>query len=232
MSEQVIEQETETTALTLVNQSALIKVASYEDRDKATSIGVELKNLVKVIEDKYKPRIKEAYSLHRGLKSDCDEFVSPLKHAMDNIRKEIIKFNQGEERKRLEKEAEQKRLAFIEAEKERKKLEDEALAAAEQGDNETFEEKIIEKEEVRREDHMPVSAPTPKMKGGSSQRANWQTEVNDLMKLVKAVAAGDQPIEYLTANTKALSQIGKATKGAMKIPGVKFYDKGTVSFRG
>lgn len=66
----------------------------------------------------------------------------------------------------------------------------------------------------------PITPPTPKV-AGLMFRETYGAEVVSLMTLVKAVAAGQQPIGLLMANQSALDGQARSLKGSMAIPGVR-----------
>ena len=67
--------------------------------------------------------------------------------------------------------------------------------------------------------------------GGVRSRENWDAELTDLLALVKHVAANPQHLNLLQLNQVAARAQAKSLKGAMNIPGLKAFDKGTVSVR-
>jgi hypothetical protein len=52
------------------------------------------------------------------------------------------------------------------------------------------------------------------------------------MALVKAVAAGSEPLTYISANTTALNQAARAFKGTREIAGVRQYNDVIQASRG
>lgn len=66
----------------------------------------------------------------------------------------------------------------------------------------------------------PSTPPVPKVEG-LSFRETYSAEVLNLMTLVKAVAAGQQPIGLLLANQSALDGLARSLKSSMAIPGVR-----------
>lgn len=76
-----------------------------------------------------------------------------------------------------------------------------------------------------------VVAAAPAVKG-VSKRKTYSANVVDLMALVKAVAAGQQPIECLQANQTFLNQQAKAFKENLNIPGVELDGKTSRAMRG
>ena len=81
-----------------------------------------------------------------------------------------------------------------------------------------------------------VVAPAPvapaQMAAGTIQTTRYTAEVTDLMALVKAIAAGMAPVEWVSANETALNALARATKGTAMVPGVTFRKIEGTSFRG
>lgn len=131
--------------------------------------------------------------------------------------------------------AEEQRKADEKAEKERLRLakiaadnEAKAAAARAAGD-EKAAAKFEAKAEAAEEKESYVMAPVierepPKVKGVST-RKTYSAEVTDLMALVKAVAAGQAPLAYVTANEKVLDAQARALQDQFVCPGVKVVDK-------
>lgn len=74
------------------------------------------------------------------------------------------------------------------------------------------------------------SVAAPKLAGVSS-RANWSAECTDLAALIRFVAQRPEYTNLLMANQSALTQMAKAQKAAMKVDGVRVWDKGTTAIR-
>jgi hypothetical protein len=146
------------------------------------------------------------------------------------------------------KEAEQKRLNAIAEEarkKEQKRLDDEKAAAlkdaAAKGDAETF--KAIEKKEVV----AIVEAPKIQSVAGTSYMEKWEAVLwvpdgaditnederreSALLKLVKAISAGEAPLELVTFNNVAANAMARRMKAKMNYPGILVRDAGKTSHR-
>ena len=66
---------------------------------------------------------------------------------------------------------------------------------------------------------------------GVSFRSNWKAEVTDLAALIAEAAGNKERVSLLKADESALNALAKATKGAVHIPGVRFYDDRITSVR-
>ena len=77
----------------------------------------------------------------------------------------------------------------------------------------------------------PVTVmPAPKARG-VSRRESWKAEVTDLHALVQAVAAGDVPMQAITADMSFLGKQARALKDALAYPGVRAYNEPTAVVR-
>lgn len=93
----------------------------------------------------------------------------------------------------------------------------------------------IQQEFIPREQPVAPYVPPPPKVSGVSSRTNWKAECTSLRDLViaagKAAERGDDTLlAYLLPNSTALGGVARATKGAVKVPGVRFWDEATVAF--
>lgn len=79
---------------------------------------------------------------------------------------------------------------------------------------------------------VPVAAETPKAPAGVNYRTTYSAEVVDLFELVRAVAAGNVPIEAISANMTFLNQQARSLKTSLAYPGVKAKPKRSVAKSG
>ena len=215
----------------LLETARKVHIVDTESCQAGTDVALTAKRLRLKIEKYHKPHIDNAHKAHKDLVKAMKELTEPLKKAEDWIKDQIVSYNREIERVRQEaaaraqKEAEEK----LRAEKER--LEAEALAAADKGDEEAFVQAEQEKNEITKEDFIPVPQPKETMPSSVSTRKNWQVEITDLPALIKAVIEGHAPNNFIIANEKVIKQWAKAVGDTQKIPGIRVYDKGTVTLR-
>lgn len=100
--------------------------------------------------------------------------------------------------------------------------EEEAKRLAAANDNQPLDEDDFEAPAVQAE---------PTKLDGISSRSTWKAEVTDKMALVKAVAAGDAPLDALLVNQSHLDAMARSLREAMKVPGVKPYEEKTLAVR-
>ena len=69
------------------------------------------------------------------------------------------------------------------------------------------------------------------MSKGNALKKTWVGEVTSIDKLAKAIASGMAPSSLIQINQSALNAYAKAVKGGVDLPGVKFYEKASLSVR-
>lgn len=93
----------------------------------------------------------------------------------------------------------------------------------------------VQQEFIPREQPVAPYVPPPPRGKGISSRTNWKAECTSLRDLVVAAAKAierndDTLLAYLQANDSALGGVARATKGAVKIPGVRIWDEASIAF--
>lgn len=190
--------------------------------------------LKRKIAETFRPRIEQAYALHKGLLADEKRFLSPVEDAERVVRSKLAIYEQAEAQRRREAEAaaqrEQERLereAREEAASVRRALQaaaetrriDEAAALEALGDRDGAERLIAAPLVVPVVLSAPVFMPYPAVAApprveGVSFRDDWTFEVE---------APFLVPREYLQVNDGAIRAVVKALKGATAIPGVRVF---------
>lgn len=125
--------------------------------------------------------------------------------------------------------------AAAEAEAIAKATEDKAVAlAAEDPDGALRLAEQAEMERARADEikHTNIVVPTEvPISSGVAVKENWQVACDDINELI-AAAAADPKLRYLICfDQKAGNALAKSSKGKVAIPGLRFFDKGTVAAR-
>jgi len=209
--------ELETKARDYGIQAAALVVNNQVTYDAAAVILDGAKAIMKAMDESYDPVIAAAFVAHKAaVKAKKDQYA-PVEEASKLINDKMKKWWREEQARVAEKQREADELA-------KKKAEDKAREAAEMleaaGMSEAAEEAIAAPVIIEK---VVVSAPT-KISGARYQLL-YSAEVVDLMALVKAVAAGTQPLAYLEANLPALNAAARSQKEQMRIDGVKVVAK-------
>lgn len=207
------QQEIESQALALKAEADGFQITNQESYNLANEFGRRIKQSMKTIDDYCDPVIEAAHKAHKAACDQKKALYAPFEAAKKIIDAKQIAWYRAEQARAEE----ERRKAEEEA---RKKAEEEALARAQElqdmGMNEAAEEAISQPVVIEK-----VTVAEPVRAGGESFRETWKAEVVDLMSLVKAVAAGLQPLAYLEANMPTLNKAASMFKGTTQIQGVK-----------
>jgi hypothetical protein len=134
------------------------------------------------------------------------------------LKKQMIEFQDEQERKRI---AEEKRLAEEAAKseaKEKAKLEKKAVRLEEKGCTDMAMQARADAEAV----HIPapvLAKETPKVQG-IAKKTVWKYKIEDQNQI---------PREYMMPNEKMIGEVVRATKGKIQIAGVKAYPETTIA---
>jgi|GEM_PF-1141226 len=204
----------------ILSISQAFAVASHDDFLAANAELQSIKKKMREIESK-RQELK-APILDAGRK--VDELFKPalavLASAEDAIKKQMISWQREQER--IKREAEEA------ARKELEKAERARVKAIEKGDIEKvakLEEKVVNIAAT-----VAQAPEAPKAKGFYITEI-WSANVVDFGLLVKAVAAGKQPIDLLLPNQSALDALAKAHTTNLSVPGVLAVKKDSAGSR-
>ena len=217
------QKEIENQALALKAKADGFQIVSQEDYNLANDFGKRIKQSMKTIDEYCDPVIDAAHKAHKAACDQKKALYAPFEAA-----KKIVDAKQIEwYRKEQARAAEELRKSEEEA---RRKAEEEALAnaqALQDAGMTQAAEAVLDTPVVIQK----ITVAEPIKAGGESFRETWGSEVVDLMALVKAVAAGTQPLAYLEPNTTALNSAARMFKGTVQIPGVKITSETIIARR-
>ena len=225
-----------------------LEVVAYQivvsDKASADECGQFLKHCAarkKAIEEEFKPICDAAFRAHREAVAFRDKVLATVEPASALARDKLATWQRAEEARlreeaRIKQEAENERRRIEyerqmkEAEEQRQREEAErwaALAAAKAAKDKAAMEAIkaapppVVAYVAPPEPAYVAPAPPPKV-AGFSRPKTWKAEVINMAEL---------PREYMLPNQQALDSLAKSTKGAVKVPGVRFYEVETTSVR-
>lgn len=197
-------------------------------------------------------------NLFKGPKTFLEQAEAKLKGAMltwsteqDRIRREAERKAEEQrraEQARLDAERREREAEARRRDEEARRLEEEARAAAAAGDAAKAQQLEIEAQEQANAASdaaceaetlsqtaavmtFPVAAPAPQKVSGISTSKTVDFEVTDLHALVKHVAAHPELIGLLAADTVKLRNQVRATGLKTNLPGVRVFEKKTLSAR-
>lgn len=181
------------------------------ERERLRKENERLQAEARVKEEKIRKQQEEAEAKERERRRIVEE-------KEEAKRREAIAKGQAEEAKRLQAEAEERA----------KRAEEDSRRRKEEADARADEVRLQAEENARRitEEASAVHVPqaiaekeTPRM-DGVQMSDNWKYEV-----INEALV----PRDYLMLDTKKIGAVGRATKGSVAIPGIKFYNDKTVA---
>jgi colicin import membrane protein len=241
----------ESKAVDLTRSIASLKIADQTTYETA----VNYRKSIKKMESEIEAARKSIVDPLNKVKDAVQALFNPVKLRLDNSRRHVEglidayeqaqarKQKEEEERLRKAAEAEESRLRKIKEEQERSWREKEEKARKEAAELEKAgksEEAAKAKAEADKAAKLaderaqqaaeiqvvaPVIASTIQKVAGTSVQEKWQAEVVDMLALVKAVAEGKAPLEWLTVNQVAINKQAVATKNSLPFPGIKFFSK-------
>jgi hypothetical protein len=203
-----------------VEQAKTFEVKTQQDYDNAAELIKDIKDRVKQIEEYWKDPKSTAYKTWQDICKKETDLLAPFTKAETDLKGKMAAFQkQKMEEERLLRE-EQERWKKAEADR----LLEEAAQAEKEGNTE-YSEGIVELAEQTQ--NMTFAAPVQHKTAGTSARKIWKARVvNENLVPVSFMGAVLRPVDL-----SALDKLAKASKGAMKIPGVEFYEDVQIRIR-
>lgn len=176
---------------------------------------------------------RKADAARKALVDELERMEAPLMLAEGTLKRNLLAFEQEQERNRL---AEERRLQ----DEARKQAEAVTLAVA--ADLE-LQASVTGDAGMLAEAHdilsQPIDAPVVSVKTampkvqGIVYRDSWKGHPDINVKaLAMAVAQGRVPVTFLTPNLTAINQFARSTEGTQPVPGVRFYNDRQIAARG
>ena len=214
-------QEVATLALSIPDAAKKLAITDDVSLSIGNQLLLSIKDIRKQISDTFDPLAKKAHDAHKAIIGQKKKVEAPLVEAEGIIKPAISRYMAEAERKRREEEER------IRKEME-KRAEEEALAAAIEAEDagDLAEAEAILSAPV----FVPhVSAPPPPKLEGISIRNIIKFEVTDLRALVKAVAAGQVPIEAIKPNDVVIGAQARSLRLSLHWPGVRVWAEDSVA---
>ena len=166
----------------------------------------------------FAPIKQKAHEAHKAITLQEASMLKPLHDAENALKRNMLTFYAEQERIRIDAQRKLQAEADEAARKERERLLREASKL-----------KTPELREQRMEQAASVIAPVVQVSSvapvvsGQSVRKTWTAKVVDVSQV---------PREWMVVNEKALDSFAKATKGAVKVPGVEFVEVASLASSG
>jgi hypothetical protein len=226
-------------ALSIVDQSKMVKVVDSETYTAAGGLWKSLGDMIKEVKDTFDPICEKAFAAHKEATGKRALYLDPLVAAQKSVKGLMSAYDAEQERIRK---AEEARLAEIARKEEEDRRLQEAIEAEEEAkrNGATVEEAAQVSQEIIEEPVYvaPVVVPksVPKMAGGPIYSTRWYAEVVDIKALCTAVGTGKTNPEYVMGlerdketgkiRSSILDKMAPTAKDAFPIaPGVKAYSK-------
>ncbi len=210
--------------VSLIEQQAEDVVVDSDDGFAyAGELTKQVKQMQSKVTDYWEPMRKSTYDAYKSVTDHKKEMLDPLASAEKILKKKMGAYTLQKERERREREEELRRQAEAEM---NRKLEEAAKAESE-GDAFGAEMAMTEAEVMENVATTAVINPSaPVMKGVSTSKTWKITKVDSA-----TVPTHVQGVEIRPVDEKAVLRLIKATKGAIKIPGITFEEDVTISVR-
>jgi hypothetical protein len=206
------EQEAQEQALSLRSKVDALTVTDQGSYDLAQELNRKAYEGKKAFHTWFDPIDDTSKKSRQAVIAQGKKIDEPFDYIIDTTGSRAAKWMAEEKRKAA---IEQSRLEEIA----RKKAEEQQLEQAELlaslGMNEAADEALVAEPVIER-----VKVAEPTKAEGTSVRTYYAAQVNDLMALVKAVAAGEAPLQALEANMVYLNGRARLEQGGFKMPGV------------
>ena len=226
LNTETTEQEIKEQALTVVERAKIVKITDQETYDNACTLLLEQIKPFRKRWLEYWAAVKNpAWAAYQAIQKKFTEGDRPLEDAERQVKAEINRWDQEQEKIRQEKQREAEEAARQAEEEERLRI---ATMAEESGATAEEVNAIVDTPVTA---VAPPVAPTYQKASGIGTRENWKARVTDIKKLCAAVAKGTVPPTYVLPNESVLNARAKADKGTLNIPGVVPYNDPIVSGR-
>jgi len=181
----------------------------------------------KEIEGWFKPVKDFAFRLHRMICDRETDILRPLRAFETSAKDSSQAYRREQERLRI---AEEQRLQAEARKAEQDRLAQEAELLEQRGESDLAEQ-VLEQAIAAPAPVVVVADNLPRT-AGVSHRANWKWRpIGGDTPANRARALKLVPREYLELSDKKLNAAAKAHEGSIRIPGIEFFDAGTVSVR-
>lgn len=242
MSEAIVAppQNLQTEAVAWANKAVGLRIVDAESCVNASHFLRSIKGLRTEIQAFWAPHIEGACETKRkaelarkALTDERDRMEAPLVVAEGQVKRALLTWETEQERLRREEE----RRLQAEADRRAEALALEAAAVLELQANAAGDPAMLQ--EAHELLAQPTEAPVvavktfmPKVQG-ITYRDQWKAhdDVN-VRELARAVADGTIQTSFVTPNMTALNQLARASQGAAKVPGVRFYNDRIIAAKG
>lgn len=214
-------------AITVRTEMSAVKITDQATYDEAVTMLTKASGWLKNAREFFKGMKDPAHAAWKKICSNENLVCDPTENGIKQIKAEIVRYDAEQERIRL---AEQARLE----EEARRRAQSDRIAEAEvmeaQGHDAETIDAVLDAPVVVQTS--VVAERTYERSSDVVYRDNWSGEVTDLLALVKYVSKNKQHINLIQINQPSLTQLARALKGAMDIPGIKAVNNKVIASSG
>lgn len=193
------------------------RIETLDDANKASEYLKKVREIRKRIAEFFRPDIDAAHKLHKSLMAKMNT-IDDAPAGLESAYKRLLADWQNREQARIREEQEKRDAAARRAAQAQAILEGDSKLA-----------KGIASGAVAVASTSVVK-PLAKIAGVSSKQL-WRAEVVDKLALVKAIAAGQFPLDWIDLDMSSLNAVIRSTKGVITIPGVKAIQETSIAAR-
>jgi hypothetical protein len=210
--------ELEQKALTLPEQAKAIIIRDQPTYELAAEKLLAVAAMRREITEYHAPLKAKAHEAHKAICNAEAGMLAPVAEAERILKTGIATYT-----------AEQRRIQE-QREREAREAADRAAAEALEASIEAAEAEGASVDEVQAIIEQPMVAPavyvapTIQPVSGIGTAKTYHAELVSIRELCKAVALGQVPEAYVSANLPALNGVARSTKGSMRIPGIRIVE--------
>jgi len=211
----------------VIEQANTLVVTTADQYEYAGSFLKQIKNTQGRVAEYWGPLKNRAYDTWKQITSKEKEMLDPLKESENWVKVKMLNFQRIEEQNRLEEQRKLQAQAEEKARRERERL----IKEAEKLKTPELKEQRLAEAEMVEAPVITVHKETPKVEGISTRKI-WKAEVIDKRNFIVAALNDENLLAYIQIDQSALNKVASATKGAIKYPGIRFYEEEIMSAGG
>lgn len=201
----------EASSHSLLEVAKALVVSNSEQEQRAAGMIVSAKRYIKEAVDAFTPAKSAANTAHKEICALENGLSNPFKQVIAVLQPKLLDYQQEQERQRQAKEAELREAARRQEEERRLQ---QAMEAERQGKTAAVEELLAMPIEAP-----PVIVPKAPTPANVTRLEKWTYRIDDETLI---------PRKYLIVDARALAATARTQKSKASVPGVKFFDEGTL----
>lgn len=202
-----------------------LKITNSQEYQSSGNFLKQIKTVSKIIDDGRKEITKPLDDAKKRVMDFFKDPLNELSEAERLLKGAILTYQREQQRITQQKQLEAEAKARAEEERKRKELEERAKKWEEKGNQEKAE-LLREKAEDVHVKTVVVAQPIEKVSGLATKKV-WKANIVDINKIPQNVYINDEKVT--AAIQSILNKLATATKGAMPIDGVEFYQEDSLS---